>query len=140
MKLSIKIILGGLFLMLTTFPMFGQPGGRNMPSPEERAKQQTAQLTEELKLTSDQEKLVGDINLTYANKMTEAREEAAGDRTAMRSKMEAMMAERTEALKEVLNEDQVKALEEMNSQYGQGRQGKQKKGKRGKRKSDDSEE
>ena len=139
MKTSIKIILGGLFLMLTTFPMFGQPGGRDMPSPEERAKRQTAHMTEELKLTSEQEKEVGDINLTYANKMKDARDEAAGDRTAMRAKMEAMMKEKSEALKEVLTEEQIKSFEEMESQNGQGRQGNKKKGKRGKGKSDKSD-
>lgn len=134
MKTSIKIIFGGLFLLLTTLPMFGQPGGRNMPSPEERAKRQTAQMTEQLKLTSEQEKEVGDINLTYATKINEALQQSAGDRTAMRSKVEVIMKEKNEALKKVLTEEQVKSFEEMQSQNGQRRQGnrKKRKGNRGK--------
>lgn len=130
MKTSIKFIFGSLVLLLTTLPIFGQPGGRDMPSPEERAKSQTAQMTEELKLTSEQEKEVGEINLAYAIKLVEARQGASGDRSAMRANMEAMMKEKSEALKEVLTEEQFKSFEEMSSQNGPRRQGNKKKGKR----------
>jgi hypothetical protein len=132
----IKVSLLSAFFMLVAFSSYAQRGSGNYPSPEQRAKQQTAQMTEYLKLTDEQAKKVGDINLTYANKMMETRKEAAGDRTVMRTKMEAMMKEKSEALKEVLTDDQFKNLEGMRSQYqnrGKGDQGKGRKGRKGDR-------
>ncbi len=118
MKSMIKVSLFSALFMLVALSSYGQRGrGGDFPSPEERAKQQTAQMAENLKLTDEQEKEVGNINLAYAKKMMEAREEAAGDRDAMRTKMGVMMKEKNGAIKEVLTEEQLKTLEEMRSQY-----------------------
>lgn len=132
MKSMIKVSLLSAFFVLVAFSSYAQRGSGNYPSPEERAKQQTAQMSEHLKLTDEQTKEVGDINLTYANKMMKTRQEAAGDRTVMRTKMEAMMKEKSEALKEVLTEDQFKSLEGMRSQYQNRGKGDQEKGDHGK--------
>src|SRR5680860_189712 len=140
MKSMIKLSLFTVLFILVAFSSYAQRRGGDMPSPEERAKQQTAQMTEHLKLTDEQQKEVGDINLTYAKKMMEARQEAAGDRTAMRSNMEAMQKEKSEALKKVLTEDQFKTLEEMRSKYGQGCPRDQEKKKGGKKRQEEEKQ
>ena len=78
-------------------------------NPEEFAKRQTAQLKEELGLTSDQEKKVYEINLESIKKMGELREESrssGGGFEGMREKMSKVREEQNKKMKEVLTDDQ----------------------------------
>lgn len=135
MKSMIKSLTFAALLMLTAFTSYAQRGGGRL-SPEEMADRQTTQMTEHLELTDEQEKEVAAINLTYAKIIRDARKEAAGDRTALRTTMQSMLQDRTEALKEVLTEEQLIKLEEVRSQYGQRRQGNKAKDKKKGRKKD----
>ena len=98
-------ILLALFLALGAFALQAQPGGRNM-SPEQRAEQQTAQMTEKLSLSEAQAGKVGEINLKYAKKMQEAREAADGDWEAIRATMGTIRTEQEKELQTVLTEEQ----------------------------------
>ena len=122
--------LGILFFMMfavATLSMaqgFGGGGGMQM-DPEERAKQQTAQIKEAVGLNADQEKKVLAINLEQGKaqaKMFEDMQGGGGDFSAMREKMTAMREETSKKLKEVLTADQwtkyEKWQEEQRSQRG----------------------
>lgn len=116
--LLIAILLG------TTFSM-AQPGGQRM-SPEERAKQQTAELKETLGLDKAQEKKVYDLNVESGKKMAKMREEMGGGGFSdeMREKMMAMREETNKEMKKILTADQYKKyekyLEERRARRGQG--------------------
>lgn len=108
----------------TTLSM-AQPGGQRM-SPEERAKQQTAELKEALGLNKDQEKKVYDLNLESGKKMQKMREEMGGGGFSdeMREKMTAMRDETNKQMKKILTAEQYtkyeKYLEERRNRRGQG--------------------
>jgi len=106
MKNTIKVLAMTL-LLLAGFALQAQPGGggRNM-NPEQRAEQQTAQMTEKLSLSEAQVGKVREINLKYANKMKEARDAADGDWSAMRETATAIRAEHDKELQTVLTEEQ----------------------------------
>ena len=105
--LNRKIIFTLALLLVAGFTLQAQPGGggRNM-DPAERAEQQTAQMTEQLALSEAQAGKVKEINLKYANKMKEARDQAAGDWSAMRETMTALRGEQDKELQTVLTKDQ----------------------------------
>ena len=109
------LMICGLLFSVITFAnaQEGQgqrQGGRGMGTPEERAKRQTEQLAEKLKLTDDQKAKVAVIYTEQAASMTKVREEAKGDRAAMMAAM-AKANEATDAkVTALLNEDQKKAF------------------------------
>lgn len=111
-------------LLGTTFSM-AQYGGQRM-TPEERAKQQTADLKEALGLNKDQEKKVYDLNLESGKKMQKMREEMGGNGFSdeMREKMMTMREETNKEMKKILTDDQYKKyekyLEERRNRRGQG--------------------
>ncbi len=110
-----------------------QPGGGMGMDPEKRAEQQTATMTEKLSLSEAQTAKVKEINLKYANKMKEARDNAGGDRETMRATMTTLRGEQDKELQTVLTEEQwqqwLKIREEMkNNRPGWG--GKPKEGKK----------
>ncbi|MEZ5102919.1 MAG: hypothetical protein R2757_00360 [Draconibacterium sp.] len=111
-------------LMGTTISM-AQPGGQRM-APEERAKQQTAELKEALGLDKTQEKKVYDLNLETGKKMQKMREEMGGQGFSdeMREKMQAMREETNKEMKKILTDEQYKKyekyLEERRARRGQG--------------------
>lgn len=115
--LLIAILLG------TTLSM-AQPGGQRM-SPEERAKQQTAELKEALGLDKTQEKKVYDLNLETGKKMQKMREEMGGQGFSeeMREKMRAIREDQNSAMKKILTAQQYtkyeKYLEEQRARRGQ---------------------
>ncbi len=99
-----------------------QPGGGRAQNPEQRAEQQTATMTEKLSLSEAQAGKVKEINLKYAKKMQEARDQANGDWEAMRGTMGTMRTEQDSELQTVLTEEQwqqwIKYREEMRANRG----------------------
>ena len=110
----------------TTVSMAQYGGGGQNRTPEERAKQQTADLKEALGLDKTQEKKVYDLNLESGKKMIKMREEMGGGGFSeeMRDKMMAMREEQNKEMKKILTADQFtkyeKYLEERRSRRGQG--------------------
>lgn len=82
-----------------------------MGTPEERATKMTAQLTEKLSLTADQQAKVKTIFLEQQAQMAKAREEAGEDRKDMREKMMTAMKGNDVKINSLLTEDQKKAYE-----------------------------
>lgn len=116
----------GLLLMIvvlgTTMSIAQNRGGQRM-TPEERAKQTTAELKKALDLNNDQETKIYDLNLKANKEMTAAREDANGDREAMREKMGKLRDNTNKEMKKILSDDQYKKyekyLEERRQQRGQ---------------------
>jgi len=122
MKLAIKFSLMALF-MLAGLAVYAQPGGGGrMMNPEQRAEQQTAQMTEKLSLSEAQAAKVKEINLKYAKQGQEAREKADGDWEAMRGTMTAIRQEQDKELQTVMTQEQwdqwVKVREEFRGNRG----------------------
>ena len=123
--------LGILFFMLVLAATsmaqgFGGGGGMQM-DPEERAKQQTAQIKEAVGLNADQEKKVLELNKKQGeemSKMFEGMQGGGGDMEGMREKMTAAREKTTAELKKILTEEQWKKYEawqeERRSQFGGG--------------------
>lgn len=105
------LIICGLLLSVITFAN-AQDAGRKMPSPEERAERNTAQLTKKLNLTTDQQAKVKAIYLDQAAAMTKARTESKGDREGMMAKMKTMNEENDAKINALLTDDQKKAYSE----------------------------
>ncbi len=83
-----------------------QGGGWNM-DPVQRAEKTTVEMTDTLGLSDAQAAKVKEINLKYAQKMKDARDNATeDDREAMRAALQTIRKEQDEALKTVLTEDQ----------------------------------
>ncbi|NIJ52093.1 hypothetical protein [Dyadobacter arcticus] len=85
----------GLFAIILAFisvTAFAQRQDSNM-TPEARAENQTKTLTENLKLSDDQQKQVYALSLARAQKMKEARDTQSQDRTQMRASMETFNTE-----------------------------------------------
>ena len=128
-KLGILLIA---MLAVATMSMAQGFGGGQQMSPEERAKQQTAQIKEAVGLNADQEKKVYDLNLEAGKQMAKMREDmqgGGGDFQAMREKMTTMRAEQDKKMKEILTADQwtkyQKFQEERRSRFGGGGGGRQ---------------
>ncbi|MBS1688044.1 MAG: hypothetical protein JSS96_04920 [Bacteroidetes bacterium] len=84
-----------------------QMSARQMKSPEQRAQMLTNKMEKELNLTSDQKKTVYDINLSAAQKMTDAMQNR--DRGAMKNIKE----ERDAAMEKVLDAGQLQKYQQM---------------------------
>jgi hypothetical protein len=114
-----------LFIGFTSFNMMGQQGGRRGGDPRERAKQQTQQMKESLKLTDDQVPLVDSINLKYSLKADSLFKNRDNDRSAMMEKMKNIQTQKDAELQKVLTPDQFatyqKEQEAMRARRGQGR-------------------
>lgn len=121
MRTTIKIFtLSLLFLAGLTINLNAQPGNWNA-DPEQRATQQTAQMTEKLSLSEAQSAKVKEINLKFANKMKEAREKSAGDREAMRGAIGTIRQEQDTELQTVLTEEQWKQWTAYREEFRGGR-------------------
>ncbi len=96
-------------LLIGTISMANaQGGGRQMGTPEERAKRSTDMLVERLKLNDEQKAKVSAIYVEQSKAQATAMQEAAGDRDAMRSKMEKMNSETNTKIEAVLTDAQKK--------------------------------
>jgi len=91
--------------------------------PEELAERQTTQMKESLELTAEQLPNVEKLNLEYAGKMKEARDQAGDDREAMRSTMTEMMKEKDVKMKKILTADQWTKFEADRKERIQNRRG-----------------
>ncbi|MDR2039617.1 MAG: hypothetical protein LBQ60_16990 [Bacteroidales bacterium] len=100
-------------------------GGRNMGTPEERAKAQTDRLNELVKLTDDQKTKIQAFELEQAKKMSTVMQENREDREAMRTKMQEMDKERDKKYKEILTADQYKKYTEDKAKREKERQERQ---------------
>ena len=109
---SVPVLLM-LLLNINIFAQQGQGSGgrRGNMDPKEMAERQTSQMNETLTLTADQLPKVEALNLKYVDKFVAARDEAAGDRDAMRSTMMAINKEKDVELKKILTADQWTKLE-----------------------------
>ena len=126
MKKSLS--LTATILMLFTFKtaVFAQQGqgrGNRDMDPKEFAERQTSRMKESLELTAGQLPKVEKLNLEYAEKMKEARDQAGEDREAMRSKMMEMIKEKDAKLKEILTAEQWTKFEADRKERMQNRRG-----------------
>lgn len=95
-------------------PAFAQGGGGGgmRMSPAERAARQKEQLFAGITLTADQATKVDTIMAQAGRKQMEAMRASRGDRAAMMETMKKMNAERNDALKAVLTDEQKKKFDE----------------------------
>jgi len=107
------LIICGLLFSVITFAQAqqdqGKDGRRGMGTPEERAKRNTEMLTKKLNLTEDQQTKVSAIYLAQATAMKKLRDDASGDRDAMRAAMKKSNEESDVKVTALLNDDQKKA-------------------------------
>ncbi|MDR1380552.1 MAG: DUF4890 domain-containing protein [Tannerella sp.] len=120
-----KILVIAVVLMATiAMATAQQPGGRNIGTPEERAKIQTVQLDSLVKLTDDQKAKIETVNLDLSKKMIDAFRNGQSSREDRRAKMEELSAERLKQYKAILTEEQYKKYvdnsERLRGQRGQG--------------------
>jgi periplasmic protein CpxP/Spy len=108
-----------IMLAFASITVFAQRPDANA-TPEERAKTQTASLTESLKLTEDQQKQVYSLNLDRAKKMQEMRASQNGDRTQMRESMEKFNTDLAKVLTPEQQEKYKKIMEERRGNRGGG--------------------
>jgi len=101
---KVLMICAMLFSVIT----FANAQGGPMGNPEERAKRQTDQLVEKLKLNDDQKAKVSAIYTAQAAGMTKLREEANGDRAAMMAAMTKATEESDAKISAVLTDEQKK--------------------------------
>ncbi|WP_443943822.1 hypothetical protein ACJVDH_12925 [Pedobacter sp. AW1-32] len=120
------MMICALLFAVVTFANAQQGGGRMGGTPEERTKKMVETLTEKLKLTDDQKTKVSAIYTEQATAMTKIREEANGDRDAMREKSMKLRKDTDEKVNAVLTDDQktaYKAWQEEQRAAMQNRQG-----------------
>ncbi|WP_149244516.1 hypothetical protein [Dyadobacter sp. 32] len=108
-----------MIMALASITAFAQRPDANA-TPEERAKNQTASLTESLTLSEEQQKQVYTLNLDRAKKMQEMRNSQNADRTQMRESMENFNKELAKVLTPEQQEKYKKILEERRSNRGGG--------------------
>ncbi|MDA3879257.1 MAG: hypothetical protein PF436_02615 [Prolixibacteraceae bacterium] len=104
-----------LLVFMAVITMAQPPQGREgrQFSPEDMAKRQTEQMTEDLKLNELQVEKVSALNKKYAEKMRDAFQNAEGNREQMREKMQTLRTEKDTELKEILTEEQFKKYQEI---------------------------
>jgi len=118
--------------MIFVLPLLSQSvfGQRGELSPNDRAQRQTAMMQEALNLTEEQLPKVEEINLKYAQKGADLREEHQGSRETMMTAFREVRKQQEEELSVVLTEEQMALLkekqEEMRNQRRKGRRGRKK--------------
>lgn len=124
MKSSIKFLAIIALFFTFNFAANAQRGVGQQHDPKQMAERQTTQMVEQLTLDETQTAKVKEINLTYAKKMQEAREDNKDNREAMKEIGAAINLEKSTEMKQVLTEAQFKAYEEMQVKKGRGKGGK----------------
>ena len=109
-----KLTLALILCLALYLPTMGQGQGRGMRNmdPEQMAERQTNMMKEQLELTAEQLPKIEELNLKYAKKMGEVREEVGEDREAMREKIMPLMQEKDTELKKILTAEQWAKFEE----------------------------
>lgn len=113
-----KKTLLAILLAFASFTTYAQRGG-NMTA-EQRAENQTKTLTENLKLSEDQQKQVYNLSLARAQKMQEMREAQNIDREQMRASMETFNTEVAKILTVEQQEKYKTMLEDRRNNRGGG--------------------
>lgn len=78
MKKSLLFVMMLLLVVGTSFGQKGKPAQKNNASPEMRAKRQTANLTKELLLSTDQQTKVYDLILARMNSLSQVKAKYKG--------------------------------------------------------------
>ncbi|MES2419445.1 MAG: hypothetical protein V4541_14765 [Bacteroidota bacterium] len=108
------MIICGLLFSVVTFANAQQGGQGRGGTPEERAKRQTDQLVEKLKLSDEQKtKAAAVITEQIAAQAKMRADNQGGDRAAMMEKMQKIAAETEGKINAFLNDDQKKAYKTM---------------------------
>jgi len=104
-----------LLVCLVVVTMAQAPQGRQgrQFNPEDMAKRQTEQMTEDLNLNEQQVEKVSALNKKYAEKMRDAFQNTDGNREQMREKMQTQRTEKEAELKEILTDEQFKKYQEI---------------------------
>lgn len=105
-----KKIAGIFFAILISTVAFGQE--RKQRSPEERAKQYTDRVTEQLDLTPEQQKKFYDMTLEDSKARMTAQADRKADRETMRKRME----ERRQKLEAILTPEQLTRYKALRSE------------------------
>ncbi|GAB4032291.1 hypothetical protein [Spirosoma gilvum] len=108
MKNNLLITILSVLFVLFSFVSFAQQ--RQMGTPEERASRQTARMKEVLKLSTEQETSVADINLKYAKQVQSLMETGGRNLKTMRE-ARSIMKSKDKEMKDVLNKEQYKQYE-----------------------------
>lgn len=104
------LMICGLLFSVITFANAQDGQGRRGGTPEERAKRQTENLAEKLKLSDDQKAKVSAIYLEQGAKMRKLRDSLGDDRTAWRTVMVKANDQADAKIAAVLTDDQKKAF------------------------------
>ncbi len=104
------LIICGLLFSVVTFANAQDGQGPRGGNPEERAKRQTEQLTEKLKLSDDQKAKVHAIYLEQGPKMRKLRDSLGDNREGFRAAMLKSNALNEAKIAAVLTDDQKKAF------------------------------
>lgn len=118
MKIIVRFLAISILLLTGMSLLQAQPpgGGGWSATPAQMAERQTSRMKESLGLSEEQTAKVSEINLKYATKMHEARQNNQGDFAAMREVMQTMRQEQDEELKTVLNETQFQQWEKIRAE------------------------
>ncbi|TCD00906.1 periplasmic heavy metal sensor [Pedobacter psychroterrae] len=104
------LIICGLLFSVVTFANAQDGQGRRGGTPEERAKRQSEQLAEKLKLSDDQKAKVHAIYLEQGPKMRKLRDSLGDNREGFRAAMTKSNAQNEAKIAAVLTDDQKKAF------------------------------
>jgi ABC-type transporter Mla subunit MlaD len=121
MLLSVLIGMG----MLLSVNGQERQGPPNMQDMQQRRQQMMNDLKKELKLTKDQDAKFDQIYKEADEKMAAARQNAGEDRTAMRTKMQEINADRDKKVENLLKPDQLKKFQEYQKKQAEMRQNRQ---------------
>lgn len=125
MKLFTLLLLTMLSLgtFVNTYAQQGpQQNGQRRTMTEEEVKERSAKMAEQLKATDEQAKKMEAIDLEFYKKMQVERQNAGGDREAMRETMQTLSKERDEKYAKVLTAEQMKEYERIREEQRQQRQ------------------
>jgi len=147
MNLISKIALILILCISTVSFAQAQRGGGRNADPTKSAERLTTMMSDSLALSDAQKEKIGAVNLAHAKEMMKVRQEARenmdGDRSAMRTKMQAMRKEQKTELKKYLTAEQFTKWEtiEANRRKNRGergrRGGKNRRGKKGEKATDE---
>ncbi len=114
-RILLTATLAFAMLVISDTALQAQRGNWNQ-TPEERATQQSALMRDSLALSDAQYEKVYELNLYYARKMQELRNDADGDRAAMREQFEALRQAQNDALRKVLTAEQFEKWQQIQQQ------------------------
>ena len=109
MKITFKIIALALLVFASFTTVEAQRGGRGGDrnvDHQARAEKQAEKMKSELGLSDKQAEQIKEINLKYAQKAQEKRQEKAADREKMKTEREAVQAQHEKEVESVLTKEQ----------------------------------